>query len=222
MKLNVAQVKEKATWLASYPRSGNTFLRTILYNCFGIKTASFYADDLGGNKTLENFVGHIEHNQDQTITFEKGSIPIVKTHFLNKDNNRAIYIVRDGRAASVSLYHFFGKQISLKDIIIGNQPFGAWKDHILSWDPQTRSNTLLIKYEDLTSNFQNVLVSISDFLRVKIINYKLPSRDKVAHSDGKWVRSKTNWRDEISNNDLKLFEKINFSVLNDLGYKLFT
>ena len=83
---------EKITWLSSYPRSGNTFLRTILFNCFGIKTASIYPNDLGGNKPLENFVGHIEHNLDNTITFEKGSIPIIKTHNLNRDNNRAIYI----------------------------------------------------------------------------------------------------------------------------------
>ena len=51
------------TWLASYPRSGNTFLRTILFNCFGIKTASIYPNDLGRRKVLEDFVGHIEHNE---------------------------------------------------------------------------------------------------------------------------------------------------------------
>ena len=78
----------KVTWLASYPRSGNTFLRTILFNCFGIKTASIYPKDLGGNKILENFVGHIEHSQNKTITFQKGSIPIIKTHQFNKDDNR--------------------------------------------------------------------------------------------------------------------------------------
>ena len=79
----------KITWLASYPRSGNTYLRTILFNCFGIKTASIYPKDLGGNKILENFVGHIEHSQNKTITFQKGSIPIIKTHQFNKDDNRS-------------------------------------------------------------------------------------------------------------------------------------
>ena len=95
------------TWLASFPRSVNTFLRTILFNCFGIKTASIYPKDLGGRKILEDFVGHIEHNHDKTITFQKDAIPIIKTHKLNKDNNRAIYVVRDGRAASISLWHFY-------------------------------------------------------------------------------------------------------------------
>ena len=33
-------------WIASYPRSGNTFLRTILWHCFGLKSASIYPQDL--------------------------------------------------------------------------------------------------------------------------------------------------------------------------------
>ena len=117
-----------------------------MFNCFGIKTASIYPNDLGGNKTLENFVGHIEHNQNKTITFQKGSIPIIKTHKLNQDENRSIYIIRDGRAASVSLWNFYGKKIPIKDIILGNHPFGTWKDHLISWNPLKRPNTLLIKY----------------------------------------------------------------------------
>ena len=109
----------KITWLASYPRSGNTYLRTILFNCFGIKTASIYPKDLGGNKILENFVGHIEHNQNKTITFQKDSIPIIKTHKLNQDDNRSIYIIRDGRAASVSLWNFYGKKFQSKILFLG-------------------------------------------------------------------------------------------------------
>ncbi len=42
-------------WLASYPRSGNTLLRTVLYQCFGIQSASVYPNDLGGNKALQSY-----------------------------------------------------------------------------------------------------------------------------------------------------------------------
>jgi len=210
---------KQITWLASYPRSGNTFLRSILFKCFGIKTASIYPRDLGGNKPLENFVGHIEHNLDNTITFEKGSIPILKTHNLNKDNNRAIYIVRDGRAASVSLWHFYSKQISLKEIIIGNHRFGTWKSHILSWTPKTRANTLFLRYEDLTSDFKNILNLISNFLDIDLISERFPSRDQVLSFDDRWVRPKTNWRNEISNYELGLFNEINHPVLKELGYE---
>jgi hypothetical protein len=33
------------TWLASYPRSGNTLLRTILKQCFGLSSQSVYPDE---------------------------------------------------------------------------------------------------------------------------------------------------------------------------------
>ena len=209
----------KITWLASYPRSGNTYLRTILFNCFGIKTASIYPNDLGGNKTLENFVGHIEHNQNKTITFQKGSIPIIKTHKLNQDHNRSIYIIRDGRAASVSLWNFYGKKIPIKDIILGNHPFGTWKDHLISWNPLKRPNTLLIKYEDILCNFEYVLNSIETFLEIKVLSKKLLSRDTVAVFDGRWVRSKTNWKEKISDEELNLFNKINYSMLKEFEYE---
>ena len=209
----------KITWLASYPRSGNTYLRTILFNCFGIKTASIYPNDLGGNKTLENFVGHIEHNQNKTITFQKGSIPIIKTHKLNQDENRSIYIIRDGRAASVSLWNFYGKKIPIKDIILRNHPFGSWKDHLISWNPLKRPNTLLIKYEDILCNFEYVLNSIETFLEIKVLSKKLPSRDTVALFDGRWVRSKTDWKEKISGEELNLFNKINYPVLKEFGYE---
>ena len=209
----------KITWLASYPRSGNTYLRTILFNCFGIKTASIYPNDLGGNKTLENFVGHIEHNQNKTITFQKNSIPIIKTHKLNQDENRSIYIIRDGRAASVSLWNFYGKKIPIKDIILGNHPFGTWKDHLISWNPLKRPNTLLIKYEDILCNFEYVLNSIETFLEIKVVNKKIPSRDTIALFDGKWGRSKTDWKEKISSEELNLFNKINYTFLKEFGYE---
>ena len=119
-------------------------------------------------KDFRKLCRHIEHNPNKTITFQKGSIPIIKTHKLNKDNNRAIYVVRDGRAASISLWHFYSKKISKKDIILGNTRFGKWKDHLISWDPLKRENTLFIKYEDIVNDFGNILDSISIFLRKDI------------------------------------------------------
>ena len=37
-------------FLSSYPRSGNTLLRTVLYQCFNLKSRSVYGNDLGGKK----------------------------------------------------------------------------------------------------------------------------------------------------------------------------
>ena len=66
-------------WLASYPRSGNTLVRTILYQCMDLKTGSVYSNDLGGNSNLESYVGHIEQSEDRSMAFPEGSLPIIKT-----------------------------------------------------------------------------------------------------------------------------------------------
>ena len=45
-------------WISSYPRSGNTFLRTILKNCLGQFTYSIYNDnEIGGDPDLTEITG---------------------------------------------------------------------------------------------------------------------------------------------------------------------
>src|SRR5882672_2574662 len=47
---------DNTVWLASYPRSGNTYLRAILWSCFGLQTGSVYPDDL--SLDVSQHVGH--------------------------------------------------------------------------------------------------------------------------------------------------------------------
>lgn len=46
------------TWLASYPRSGNTLLRIVLKRCFGLNSQSVYDDAEFSGTTLREMVGH--------------------------------------------------------------------------------------------------------------------------------------------------------------------
>jgi hypothetical protein len=149
--------KPTMIWLASYPRSGNSLLRTILWQCFGLRSFSIYPNDLGGNKELEDYVGHIEHDPDGLVRFPSNAIPLMKTHDHPTHSHPAIYVVRDGRAASVSLRQFLGERQPLKAVIAGQHRFGTWSDHLTAWRPSIRANTLLVKYEDMTSNLPHVL-----------------------------------------------------------------
>ena len=205
-------------WLASYPRSGNTFLRTILWQCFRLRSASIYPRDLGGNKELEEYVGHIEHGPDHRIRFDANSIPLLKTHEYSKDNNPAIYVIRDGRAACVSLWEFYNRKISLEAVIEGQNRFGTWANHVKSWDPWERDNTLLLKYEDMRDNLDKTLSSIGKFLSLNPINDKIPDRETIVKSDGRWVRSKSDWRSKLTGNLLQKFDDINGEVLRKTGY----
>jgi hypothetical protein len=205
-------------WLASYPRSDNTFLRTILWQCFGLRSASIYPNDLGGNRKIEEYVGHIEHGPDKKIRFPENCIPLVKTHEYDNDKNPAIYVIRDGRAASVSLWNFYNRSLPLEVIIEGRHRFGTWSMHVQSWNPWERSDTLLLRYEDMINNLPGVLNSISEFLKRDILKKSIPNRNTIAGVDGRWVTSKSNWRSELTGVLLKRFNQINKDMLRRSGY----
>ena len=209
----------EVVWIASYPRSGNTFLRTILWHCFGLRSGSIYPDDLGGNKALEDYVGHIEHGPGNQILFPENSVALIKTHDYPIDANPAIYVIRDGRAASVSLWRFYNKSISLQAVIEGRHRFGTWSAHVAAWKPWERKNTLLLEYEDLRGNLPLVLDKISHFLKREIVSQHLPDRNTIANADGRWVRSKTDWKAEISGELLERFNEINGEMLKKMGYE---
>lgn len=210
-------------WLASYPRSGNTFLRTILWHSFGLRSASVYANDLGENKRLWDFVGHIEPGPDRQIKFPETNMPLLKTHEYPPNSDPAIYVVRDGRAACSSLWKFYnehGVPSSMPDVIEGRHRFGTWANHVSAWRPWEREKTLLLKYEDLKCNLQSVLGRLSGFLQRDIVNFHIPDRSTIAEIDGQWVKSETSWEKEFNKEHIQRFNEINGEMLKRMGYEL--
>jgi hypothetical protein len=205
-------------WLASYPRSGNTLLRTILWHCFSLQSASIYRNDLGGNQALEAYVGHLEQGANNSVNFPENSIPLIKTHGLPQAAAPAIYIVRDGRAASASLWHFYNGEMALQDVIAGRHRFGTWCNHIEAWQPWSRPSTLLLKYEDLTAELPEALKQISHFLQREIINTVIPDREIISETDGRWVRKESQWQAVFTDEHLQQFNEINGAMMRKLGY----
>lgn len=175
-------------WLASYPRSGNTLLRTILWNCFGLQSGSVYPNDLGKNRFLEEAVGHIEHVDGKIHFSPHQQTALVKTHEHACDDRPAIYVVRDGRSAVVSLWEFYDRSVPLKTLIEGHHQFGTWQDHLLSWTYSKRPRTLFLRYESLTKYRDEALDQIASFLNHEVITRELPQRSEIADADGRWVR----------------------------------
>jgi hypothetical protein len=205
-------------WIASYPRSGNTFLRTILWQCFGQRSGSVYPNDLGGNRKLEDYVGHIECVQNVGIQFPAGNIPLVKTHEYPINDNPAIYVVRDGRAASVSLGKFYESSLNLETLIEGQHRFGTWSKHLLAWAPWERPNTLLLKYEDMRIDLSGTLEKISRFLGQDILKENIPDREQIAEDDGRWVRRESDWKTDMADKLLLRFNQLNQEMLKKMGY----
>ena len=206
-------------WLASYPRSGNTFLRTILWHCFGLRSASVYRNDLGGRKALEDYVGHIEYGPDGRPHFPADGLPLVKTHEYPQSPAPGIYVVRDGRAVSISLWNFYKHKLSLEDVVRGRHDFGTWADHIRAWAPETRPNTLFLKYEDMVDDLPVILERLGAFLKRDIRKIRIPPRRRIVGVDGRWVRKKSDWRSEFPGPLLEWFVEENSEMLERLGYK---
>jgi len=81
---------------------------------------------------------------------------LVRTHEFIPDDDRALYVVRDGRAALASfskylLHNFAEVNDPLSDLIQGKKWPGRWSDHVEGWLARPASATLLLRYEDLSS-----------------------------------------------------------------------
>lgn len=210
---------QRHIWLASYPRSGNTLLRTVLWQCLGLRSASVYPNDLGGNQALSDYVGHVEYGPDRRHHFPAGNPYLLKTHEPPADKNTAIYVVRDGRAACVSLWEFYNRSLPLEDIIRGGHRFGTWSAHLQAWKPWKRPQTLLLRYEDIVDDLLTVLKKLSTVLDTEIKTTQLPARNSIAGADGRWVRKKSDWRQVYTGEQLELFNSVNKVMMKKLDYR---
>ena len=201
-------------WLASYPRSGNTFLRTVMFRCFGVRSASLYPNDLGSDRTLHESVGHIEHSGPQKIDFGGERLWLVKTHDRPTDDAPAIYVVRNGRDATASLAAF--DRVSMGEVVEGRHRFGTWANHLDMWQPRTRPKTLLLRYEDMTADLPATLARIADFTGLAPQRTTLPERDTLG--DGRWIRTTSAERDELVGDALFRFWQINGEAMREYGY----
>jgi hypothetical protein len=110
-------------WLASFPRSGNTFLRIVLHEQYGVATYSGLrsGDDLQLDGRGANPTGHaaLPAALSRALIHDRAGVPalleemdaapeiyFIKTHATNQETfgsrHRAILLVRDGRDAFVS------------------------------------------------------------------------------------------------------------------------
>ena len=207
----------KRVWLASYPRSGNTLLRVMLWHGLGLPSTSVHTPDLGGNRALERQVGHFEAGTPPPGALD-GPL-CVKTHGPPPDPGPAIYVVRDGRPASVSLWRFRRRPATLREVIGGGLALGTWADHLDAWRPWARADTLFLRYEVMLEDVPGTLSQLAAFLGRPVRSRRLPHRRQLAALDGRWVRAAPcEWRDAFAPSDVRLFWWVNGDAMTALGY----
>ena len=149
-QLRIGEARPDDCFIASYPRSGNTWLRFIL--------ASLLAPS--EEISFRNIDRFIPDPGRTPLDVEKMASPrLIKTHWPYFDLfPRCVYLVRDPRDVFISYYHyacingwFAG---DLEGFSLFRSAYGGWKEHVsrgLEHAAEHPDNVLLLKYEEILS-----------------------------------------------------------------------
>lgn len=206
-------------WLASYPRSGNTMLRVILAQCFGLKSAAIYGEDFNGNDALSQLTGRIAPDGEGKIDFAGMPLMLLKTHGRPQDTNKAIYVVRNGVDATASFHDHGKRTIPIETLINGRPGLPTWSGHIAWWNPKERPDTLLLRYEEMVADMSCAIDQIAAFIGIDAKSRTIPSRDELAAVDGKWIRSaNAPDRTRLTPAQVDAFWRVNEATMRTYGY----
>jgi hypothetical protein len=237
-------VRRADALLVSYPKSGNTWMKSMLAHALTGVVMSFDA--------TEDAIGTIGGVMDVPALVAGGG-RILKSHEAFSAGVRApgrvVYIVRDGRDVAVSYYAQFRRKgveseafsSFLPRFVAGEvDPYGPWGAHVTSWldrDVARDGRLLTIRYEDLLEDPSGGLQQTLEFLGVRVgadvveaaveANRFEQMRQRETESafhqkqgDQFFVRRGIagEWQETFSVADAELFDRAFGPVLERLGY----
>ena len=223
----------RPVWIASYPRSGNTFLRIILERVFSLPSYSVYY--IEGSKHRDPSAEALQDaprlpaDWKCRLTDSASAPPVViKTHDLPTDSSPAIFIARDGRAAIHSYYHYHKKfafeQPSLTEVIGGICQFGSWTEHYRGWNPKKRPDTLFVLYDELVRDPDKAISRLAEFLKREPEKADLPEFQKLQQQLPAFFRRGQNadYLSEWTPDQVAFFNRLHGEAMRDMGFSLST
>lgn len=164
------RLREPDVLLASYPRSGSTWLRFVLYEILTGEASSF--DRVNGALR-----GLTDCRHGARLLPEEGRF--IGTHEpYYTAYHRAVYLVRDVRDVALSEFAFEKNlgiarpslDLYLDEMLCGRKRHGSWQHHVESWLDSplaARGDLLFLQYEKLRQDSVNVFLELLDFLKVR-------------------------------------------------------
>ena len=221
----------RPVWIASYPRSGNTFLRILLEQAFQLASYSLY--NLEGQQHHDPSADALEHApllppdwRQRTAPGGEGQLTLIKTHGPPEDDAPAIYLVRDGRAAIDSYFHYHQKfgfeQPSLVEVIAGACQFGSWSRHVRAWRPAQRPRTLFLRYEELVARPLELIPRLAGFLERAPVGGRVPTFVELQQRLPAFFRrgASDSYLSEWTPGHLAFFNQLHGATMGELGYDL--
>src|ERR1700676_1359417 len=161
------------TFLVSYPKSGNTWVRFLLANLI-------YPNETVGFANINRLLPAPGVSSKRFLR----NLPrprILKSHEpFDARFRKVIYLVRDPRDVAISEYHFdlkkryIDQDVSLEEFVkrfIAGETssYGSWWEHAASWIAARRGNPAfrLVRYEDLLADSVGEAGKIAEFLGIQ-------------------------------------------------------
>jgi hypothetical protein len=159
------------TFIASYPRSGNTWTRFLIANLMHPQRPITFSNI----ETVIPDASALSSRQIKRVPRPR----LIKTHeYFEPRYRRVIYLVRDPRDVALSLYNFRRKYRSIDDSYPIEQYVAqrflpgdldvSWGEHVGSWlgTRMHHSGFLLVRYEDLLQEPMRELGRVASFLGI--------------------------------------------------------
>jgi len=189
-------------FIASYPRSGNTWLRFVLFDILVSGQSS-------GFDEVNHIIPEVGLHQP-AIPLLPGQGRLIKTHEpFQKQYKKAIYLVRDVRDVVLSEFAYQKAlgwvpddfEAFLDGFLSGEvNPFSPWHEHVPGWIDSSLAQTpnfLLIKFEEMRRNTEAVVAEALDFLGIVVDPQVI--RDAIANNSVKKMQEKEQRQPQLSN-----------------------
>jgi hypothetical protein len=162
----ISERSENDIFVVGYPKSGNTWFQNLVSGVvYGINP--LYAPDT----LIQELVPDIHHKR----FYKRYWTPMFfKSHLLPQpDYRKVVYLLRDGRDAMVSYFHFLaalnGYEPDFAEMVrAGVGLFCKWHTHVEAWlSNPYGAEILTIRYEDMKSNCVRELQRFCEFAAVE-------------------------------------------------------
>jgi hypothetical protein len=163
------------TFLVSYPRSGNVWVRFLVANLLHPGLEVRFSN-------IERLVPDTSNQSHRALNRTPRPRFIKSHHYFDHRYGKIVYIVRDPRDIVLSYYHFQRKyqqiagDLPLERYVdpfiagkIGSEGWGSWRENVGSWVATRGSdpNFLLLRYEDLIADTIGGMASLARFLGIE-------------------------------------------------------
>ena len=166
-----ADLNPEDAFLVSYPRSGTTWLRFLMFEALTGSSPAF------GH--IKEAVASINKHHEAAIVLG-GRGRLIQSHeTYSAGDHRVVYAVRDARSVALSEYQWQRRRglepgsldKFLKDFVRGrSNPWGAWDEHVAFWlrsESAENDHLHIVKFEDLRSSTLETLREALSFLDVR-------------------------------------------------------